>query len=200
MTLSTTPSVVKGILTSGLIAATLYLLSACTTVVHKVTSEPVQPNPAETSIGTDVDDWQMDTLVGVNIKKAHPELERAHINVHTYNKVVLLTGEVPSNELRTLAGDTARKFRGVRQVYNELSVQGASSILARTNDNWLGTKVKTKLLANKEIKGRQVKVVAENSIIYLMGIVTRTDSDRIANIASQTAGIRKVVKVFEYLD
>lgn len=184
----------------ALVTATLYLLGGCTTVVHKVTKEPIQPNPAETSIGTDIDDWQMDTLVGVNIKKAHPELERAHINVHTYNKVVLLTGEVPSNDLRTLAGDTTRKFRGVRQVYNELSVQGASSMLARTNDNWLATKVKTKLLANNEIKGREVKVVAENSIIYLMGIVTRADSDRIANVASQTVGIRKVVKVFEYLD
>lgn len=189
------------ILTTGIVAIFIALtLGACTTAVHKVTKEPFQPDPAETSIGTDLDDWQMDTLIGVNIKKAHPGLEHAHINIHTYNKVVLLTGEVPSAELRTIAGDTARNFRGVRQAYNELTIQGSSSLLARTNDTWLTTKVKSKLLAYKDIKGRQVKVVTENGIVYLMGIVTRADSDRIASTASQTAGVRKVVKVFEYLD
>ena len=102
--------------------------------------------------------------------------------------------------MRTLAGNTARNFRGIRQTYNELTIQGASSLLARTNDTWLSTKLKTKLLANKEIKSRQIKVVTENGIVYLMGIVSRADSDHIAAIASQTTGIRKVVKVFEYLD
>lgn len=188
------------ITTGVLITLITLMLGACTTAVHKITKEPFQPNPAETSVGTDLDDLQMDTLIGVNIKKAHSGLENVHLNVHTYNKVVLLTGEVPNAELRKLAGDTARNFRGVRLVYNELTIQGASSLLARTNDTWLTTKVKSKLLAYKDIKGRQVKVATENSVVYLMGIVTRADSDRIANVVSQTAGVRKVVKVFEYLD
>jgi len=191
----------KNLIVSRLVALfAIIALGACTSIVNKVSNEPFQPDPAQTSVGTDLDDWQMDTLVGVNIKKAHPQLDTAHINVHTYNKVVLLTGEVPSAELRTLAGDTARNYRGVRQVYNELIVQGASAMLARTNDTWLSTKIKSKLLAHKQIKSTQVKVVTENSIVYLLGIVTRADSDIIANIASHTGGVRKVVKVFEYMD
>lgn len=184
----------------SLILAASVILSGCTSVIHAVTNEPIRPDPSETSIGTDLDDWQMDTLIGVNIKKAAPQLERSHINVHTYNKVVLLTGEVPSSDMRSLAGDTARNFRGVRQVYNELQIQGATSLLSRTNDGWLSTKVKSKLLANRDIKSGRVKVVTENGVVYLMGLVNRREADNITAIASNTRGARKIVRVFEYTD
>lgn len=184
----------------SLILATSVTLGGCTSAIHAVKKEPFQPDPTETSLGTDLDDWQMDTVISVNIKKAAPELERSHINVHSYNKVVLLTGEVPSSELRTLAGDTARNYRGARQVHNEIQIQGATSMLARTNDAWLSTKVKSKLLAYRDIKGSRVKVITENGVVYLMGLVTRGEADRITNVASNTGGARKVVRVFEYID
>lgn len=175
-------------------------LNACTSLINAVTSDPIQPDPSETSIGTDIDDWQMSTMVGVNIKKASSQLASSHINVSTYNKVVLLTGEVATNELRTLAGTTARNYKGVRQVYNELKLQGSSSLLARTNDSWLTTKVKTKLLANNEIAGSQIEVVTESGIVYLMGVVSRSTANKASTVASNTGGVIKVVRVFEYLD
>ena len=175
-------------------------LNACTSLINAVTSDPIQPDPSETSIGTDIDDWQMSTMIGVNIKKASPQLASSHINVSTYNKVVLLTGEVASGEQRTLAGTTARNYRGVRQVYNELKLQGSSSLLARTNDGWLTTKVKTKLLANNEIASSQIEVVTESGTVYLMGVVSRSAADRATTVASNTGGVIKVVRVFEYLD
>ena len=124
----------------------------------------------------------------------------AHINVNTYNKVVLLTGEVASREQRALAGSTARNYQGVRQVYNELKLQGSSSLLARTNDSWLTTKLKTKLLANTDIVSGQIEVVTEGGIVYLMGIVTHATADRAAAVASHTGGVVKVVRVFEYIN
>ena len=175
-------------------------LNGCTSLINAVTSDPIQPDPSETSIGTDIDDWQMSTMIGVNIKKASPQLASSHINVSTYNKVVLLTGEVASGEQRTLAGTTARNYRGVRQVYNELKLQGSSSLLARTNDGWLTTKVKTKLLANNEIASSQIEVVTESGTVYLMGVVSRSAADRATTVASNTGGVIKVVRVFEYLD
>ena len=175
-------------------------LNACTSLINAVTSEPIQPDPSETSIGTDIDDWQMGTTIGVNIKKASLQLTDSHINVSTYNKVVLLTGEVATSELRTLAGNTARNYKGVRQVYNELKLQGSSSLLARTNDSWLTTKVKSKLLANKEIVSGEIEVVTESGIVYLMGIVSRDTADRAAAVASHTVGVVKVVRVFEYIN
>lgn len=176
------------------------VLSGCTSAINAVTSQPIHPRPSTTSIGTDVDDWQMDTLIGVNIKKASPQLASSHINVTAYNKVVLLTGEVGSNELRALAGDTARNYRGVRQVYNELKIQGSSSQLSRANDSWLTTKIKSKLLAYKDINAVDVKVVTEGGVIYLMGLITRAQADKITNVASNTRGAIKVVRVFEYID
>lgn len=175
-------------------------LAGCTNIIHATTDEPIQPDPTDTSLGTDIDDWQLETLIGVNIKKAHPNLESAHINIHAYNGVILLTGEVPSTDVRTLAGDAARNFRGVRQVHNELQVRGSTSLISRSNDTWLSTKVKTKLIANKAVKSSTVKVITENSVIYLMGLVTHATADKAAQIASTTGGAERVVKVFEYID
>lgn len=168
--------------------------------MNAVKDEPIQPDPYDTSMGTDIDDFQIATAVGVNIKKAHPLLESSHINVYCYNGVVLLTGEVPSAEVRTLAGDTARNFRGVRQTYNELQIQGATSFLSRSNDSWLTTKVKSKLLAAEDIDSSKIKVVTENGVVYLMGIVPKALADKATKIASTTKGVRKVVRVFEYPD
>ncbi len=184
----------------GFILAAAIIAAGCTTAIHVVTSKPIKPDPSETSVGTDLDDWQMATLIGVNIKKASPLLEKSHVNVHTYNRIVLLTGEVPSDAMRKLAGDTARNFLGVRLLHNELQVQGATTLLARTNDSWLSTKVKTKLLANRNIKSRHVNVITENGAIYLMGRVTRAQADTITAVASNTRGARKIVRVFEYID
>lgn len=175
-------------------------LAGCTNIIHATTDEPIQPDPTDTSLGTDIDDWQLETLIGVNIKKAHPNLESAHINIHAYNGVILLTGEVPSTDVRTLAGDAARNFRGVRQVHNELQVRGSTSLISRSNDTWLSTKVKTKLIANKGVKSSTVKVITENSVIYLMGLVTHATADKAAQITSTTGGAERVVKVFEYID
>ncbi len=176
------------------------LLAGCTNIIHSIKDDPFQPDPSETTIGTDIDDSWLETMIGVNIKKAHPLLESAHINITAYNRVILLTGEVPNNDLRSLAGQTARDFRGVRQVHNELVAQGVSSFISRTNDTWITTKVKSKLIANDQIDGGNIKVVTEDGVIYLMGIVTRTSADRAAEIASTTRGARRVVKAFEYLD
>ena len=184
----------------ALLLSAVLSLNACTNLLNAVTREPFTPDPSETTIGTDIDDWQMDTIIGVNLKKASPQLASAHINVNTYNKVVLLTGEVANREQRALAGSTARNYQGVRQVYNELKLQGSSSLLARTNDSWLTTKLKTKLLANTDIVSGQIEVVTEGGIVYLMGIVTHATADRAAAVASHTGGVVKVVRVFEYIN
>ncbi|MDP1520050.1 BON domain-containing protein [Porticoccus litoralis] len=175
-------------------------LTGCTNIIHATTDEPIKPDPTNTSLGTDIDDWQLETLIGVNIKKASSQLEHAHVNINAYNGVILLTGEVASNDLRTLAGNTARDFRGVRQVHNELQVTGTSSLVSRSNDVWLSTKVRSKLIAEKNIKSTRIKVVTESGVIYLMGLVTRSTGDQAALVASTTRGAKRVVKVFEYID
>lgn len=176
------------------------LLSACTEIISAVREDPIQPDPSKTSLGTDLDDFQMETAIGVNIKKASPQLDAAHINVNAYNGVILLTGEVANTALRTLAGDTARAYRGVRLVHNELAIQGKSSFLSRTNDTWLKTKLRTKLIADDQVRSPTIKIVVESGNVYLMGILRRGQADQAAKIASNTSGVKRVVKLFEYLD
>lgn len=178
----------------------LIFLNSCTDIVSSMRSEPIQPDPSETSIGTDLDDFQMGVAVGVNIDKASQELKQSHVNVKAYNGVVLLTGEVPSQDARILAGNVANQYRGVRLVHNELQVQGKSSFLSRTNDNWLLTKLKTKYLASEDVRSGAIDIVVEQGAVYLMGITSRQEADRAAEIASNTGGVRRVVKLFEYLD
>jgi len=176
------------------------LLSGCAALLEATTEDPIQLHPGKRTLGAMIDDEQLETIAQVNISKASPELDFAHINVVAYNGVLLLTGQVNSGELRNLAGSTVNKIPKVRQVFNEIQVQGQTSLLARTNDSWLTTKVKTILLANKDINSGRIKIVTENGVVYLMGLLSRIESDRVAQLISTTGGVQKVVKAVEYID
>ncbi len=175
-------------------------LNGCTSIVSATTSEPIELNPGKRTLGARVDDNQIETIAKVNINKAHTGLKDSPVKVDSYNAVVLLTGQVPSTELRDLAGRTVAKIHSVRQVHNELQVQQPLPMLRRTKDSWLGTKVKTKLLANRDVEGRRIRVITEDGAVYLMGLVSRAEADRVTEIVRHTRGANKVVRVFEYID
>lgn len=178
----------------------LLLSSGCTTLVDATTSKPIELNPGERSLGVRIDDGKLETIASVNINKAHERLDEAPIAVHSYNAVVLLVGQVPNKELRSLAGDTVGKIHSVRQVHNELEVEAPISFLTRSKDTWISTKVKTKLLASRDVEGGRVKVVTENGSVFLMGLVSRAEGNKITEIVRHTGGVKKVVRVFEYID
>lgn len=184
----------------ALLSALLMSLNGCSTVVGATTSEPIELNPGKRTLGIKIDDSQIETIASVNLDKTHAKLKEAPIEVHSYNAVVLLVGQVPNKDMRELAGKTVSKINNVRQVHNELEIQPPISLLERTNDTWIGTKVKTKLLASRDVEGSRVDVITENGIVYLMGLVSRTEADRITDIVRHTGGVRKVVRVFEYID
>lgn len=172
----------------------------CTTIMDASTSTPIQPDPSERTFGTYIDDERLETIAEVNLRKAGPVLKNAHINVNAYNRVLLLTGEVSSAEARTLATETLKRIPKVRQVFNELQIQGNSSLLDRTNDTWLTSKVKTKLIAQKDVDSSKVKVVTEDGVVFLMGIVSQAYANKVANLVSQVGGVQKVVRTFEYVN
>ncbi len=141
----------------------------------------------------------MRTFIGVNLKKADPQLDKAHINVSIFNGLVLLTGEVSSTTLKSLAGDVAREYTRVRQVYNELQVRGKTSIISRTNDSIISGKIKTKLAFNSAVNYSDLTVVTEDSVVYLLGTVSEAAGDLAAETARNTSGVRQVVKCLEYV-
>lgn len=175
-------------------------LSSCVTIIDATTDGPIKPDPNERSFGGYIDDKNIKTIVSVNIKKASAALDEAHINVHVYNAVVLLTGEVQSQAQRDLAGRTARDVHRVRQVYNELQVQPKSGFMDRTVDNIMQTKIKAKLMLNKDIDSGKVKVIVENDTAYLMGLLTRIQTEKITDVVRKQPGIKKVVRAIEYIE
>ncbi len=128
-----------------------------------------------------------------------PDLsEHAHISIATFNHIILLAGQAPTEELRQRAFDLVNSVPNVKRIYNEVTVEPPTSTMIRTNDSWITTKVKSAMLAEKGLRSSQIKVVTENSVVYLMGIVTRKQSDLAAQAASRVSGVKKVVKIFEY--
>lgn len=122
-----------------------------------------------------------------------------HIGVTTYHQQVLLTGQVPNFWQRIRAEYVVKKIPDVKHVYNFLSVANPSSSLTRLSDAWLTTKVQAKLIASDQLDVTQIKVVSENGVVYLMGVLPPSDAEEAAHLASETDGVEKVVKIFMYV-
>ena len=135
------------------------------------------------------------------VKKMETNLgEYAHVNVTSYNRNVLLTGEVPDDATKAKAEALLKEIENVRAITNEIVVGPKSSLSSRSNDTYITSKVKTKFVTENQFPANYVKVVTENSVVYLMGIVNKTEADAAVEIARNTDGVTKVVKVFEYLN
>ena len=176
------------------------LTTGCAEVLHVTTNQPIQMKANERTLGAKFNDREIETIARVNIKKADPRLKHAHINVDSFNGLVLLTGQVPSQELSNLVADTVYKLNPVREVHNEMVIAEATDFAARSVDTWISAKIKTQLIADSATKSNRIHFLTEMKTVYLMGIVTRAEADRVSNIVSHTADVEKVVKVFEYID
>ncbi|EKD55354.1 MAG: hypothetical protein ACD_60C00014G0028 [uncultured bacterium] len=124
--------------------------------------------------------------------------ENNHIEVTCFNRVVLLTGETTTAAERQQAEDIAKGVPDVVKVYNEITIKGPTSSLTRASDSWITAKIKTQMLATKDLQSGTIKVVTENGSVYLMGIVSREQADMAVEIARQVAGVQRVVKIFQY--
>jgi len=126
--------------------------------------------------------------------------DKVHINVTSYNRLVLLTGEAPTADIKSEIEKLIMGVDNVRKIYNEIAVANNTSLASRSNDTLLTSKVKTRFLTERKFQINHVKIVTENAIVYLVGMVTRQEGDDAARIASETSGVSKVVKVFEYIN
>jgi len=160
---------------------------------------PIEEDISERTFAQQLEDESIETKAKVNINAASTGFEEAHLSIVSFNGFVLLAGQVPSEDLKTLATDVVRKIDGVRRIYNELEIGPETSAGTRTNDTWITTQVKTKLLASSDTPGSRVKVVTENSVVYLMGLLTAEEADRVALEAAEVNSAERVVKLFEII-
>ena len=125
--------------------------------------------------------------------------ERAHVNITSYNRQVLLTGEVPSEQDKQAAEQLVSKVENVRGVINDLGVTGASSLTQRSSDALVTGKVKASLVDDKLLQANAFKVVTERGTVYLMGLVTPQEAERATNLARGISGVQRVVRAFEMI-
>jgi len=186
----------------SLLAIALCLsVSGCSSVLTATRDKPIDDDRGTRTIGSKIDDSLIETKAAVNIAKANPDLDQnSHIVVASYNGVVLLAGQTPRADLKNLAEQSAAAVQRVKRVHNELQVLPPSSALARSNDSWLTTKIKTQMLADSVIPGSRIKVITENGIVYLLGLVTHQEANLATNKVQSVSGVQKIVKLFEYID
>jgi len=185
-----------------LLPAIVLLTTSCTTILVETTGDQgMSEDPTERTTGALVEDQSIETRVIVNMKSQEPEFRKANFNAISHNGVVLLVGQVASNELKNKASEIASQASSkIKRIHNELEVAGKTGLLARSNDTWIATKVRTQLLANRDVPSGQIRVIAENGAVYLMGIIDQAGGDNAARLARNISGVTKVVKVFEYLN
>ena len=124
----------------------------------------------------------------------------AHVNVHSFNRLVLLTGEVANDEVRKGVEEQASGSENVRSVVNETVVGPASSLSNRASDTLLADRIRARYLGDGHFAANIVATIVERHEVFLMGLVTPQEADAITQLASTTSGVERVVKVFEYVD
>ena len=177
----------------------LGMISGCGSIMSSAGAGPIEEDPGERTFGQQMTDESIETKAKVNINAADEGYDAAHLSVVSFNGFVLLVGQVPSEELKTLATDVVRRIEDVRRIYNELEVGEATGAGTRANDTWITTQVKSKLLASSDTPGRRVKVVTENSVVYLMGLLTEAEAERVSLEAAEVGGAERVVQLFELI-
>lgn len=179
------------------------LLSGCATVaigaVAGVATTASITHDRRTA-GTFIEDEAIE-LKAIKQLFADKEISNSsHINITSYNMVVLITGETPNEDIRKRVANIVRNITKVTHVYNELTIAAPSSWISRSSDSLITSKVKTRLLTLKDFYGMRVKVVSEKGVVYLMGLLTSAEADIATGEAQITGGVQKVVKLFQYID
>lgn len=126
--------------------------------------------------------------------------DSVHVNVTSYNRNVLISGEVPDAQTKAQVERIIANIQNVGRIHNELTVAGLSSLTSRSNDTLITSNVKLRFVGDKRFSTTSIKVVTENGTVYLMGIVNRAEAQAAASVASGSSGVSRVVELFEYVE
>jgi osmotically-inducible protein OsmY len=174
-----------------LLAAVLASLNACVPVITK--------GDDRRTTGIYIEDGSIEDVANQRVKEKFKDT--VHVNITSYNRMVLVTGEVPNEAAKADITRIVGGVQNVKDIVNELSIGPLASLSSRSGDAMVTGDVKARFMQNKERgKSDHVKVITENGTVYLLGLVTRAEAEFATEVASTTRGVQKVVRVFEYLD
>ncbi|WP_231916657.1 division/outer membrane stress-associated lipid-binding lipoprotein [Rheinheimera sp. SA_1] len=173
------------------------LLQACAAAVVAGGASAVTSASDRRTLGSQIDDSSI-VVKAERALEANKTLdEQAHINVNSYNGILLLTGQAPSQEMLDTASQLVQGIQGVKDVQNQIRVGNPISFTTRSRDSWITTRVKSLLVADKEISALNIKVITESGEVFLMGLVSSTEADKAVEIARHVNGVSRVIKAFE---
>ncbi len=179
------------------VATLVAALAGCVAAVVGGAGSAVLLGEDRRTVGTVAEDQ------GIELKASSRIGDRfkgAHINITSYSRMVLLTGEAADAAAKSEIGKIAQAVENVRGVFNEITVGGNRALSSRGNDSFITGKVKARFVDHQKFNAVHVKVVTESSVVYLLGMVKRKEADDATEIARTTSGTQKVVRLFEYLD
>lgn len=154
----------------------------------------------ERSIKTQLDDTNADFSIDSALRSNEEISDRCNITGVSMNGNVLLIGQAPSSRLRDLAISIVQGLKLGGKIHNQIRIGNPISFTTRSNDSWITTKVKGRMLNDAKLDMSRIKVVTENGEVYLLGVISREQADLAVDVARNTSGVRRVIKVFEYTD
>ncbi|MFT5161488.1 MAG: osmotically-inducible protein OsmY [Alteromonadaceae bacterium] len=184
-----------------LIATALILsqLQGCTALVIASAASAASAANDRRTIGAQIDDSTIEVKAGLALSKSKGLSDNTHISLVSVNGNLLVVGQAPTEFLRDEAIKALNQVEGVKRVHNQIKISSVTSILTQTTDSWITSKIKLKLLTEEEVKSNNIKVVTENAEVFLMGLVSSKEGDKVAEVVSQISGVAKVIKMFEVL-
>jgi osmotically-inducible protein OsmY len=180
----------------ALLLPVIVMLAGCPAIIVGGGAAAITAMEDRRTSGTMIDDEAIEKQARRLLRERYGE--NTHVNVTSFNRSVLLTGEVPDQARRAEVQKLVEGIGNVKSVTNDLQVGPPSSLGARANDGLITTRVKARLLDSDKVNPVHVKVVTEAGVVYLMGLVTEQEADAAVDIARTTGSVIKVVKVFEY--
>jgi len=184
---------------SLIVLGTVVLLQGCAAAVVAGTASAVTAANDRRTIGSQIDDNNIEIKASIALSEVERIEKFANVDAVSVNGIVLLVGQVPNEEMKNEAQRTIESVAGIRKIHNQIRIGSNIGITTQTHDSWLTSKVKAQLLTAKDISSNNIKVVTENAEVFLMGLVSDSESTQAVNIARNVSGVERVIKVFEYL-
>lgn len=146
-----------------------------------------------------IDDQSIEFVAHNELNKQKALSKNTNLHVISMNGTVLIIGQAPNSYLRDLAIKTIQDVPDIVTIYNQVRIGSTTAITTQSNDIWLTSKVKSALLANGDVNAKDIKVVTENSEVFLLGLVTKQEADIVVEITRNINGVSRVFKAFEYI-
>ena len=177
---------------------TLPLLSGCVAAIATTAVVGTDMATDRRTTGSYIEDQAIELKASKAMAKNETLQKSSNVSVTSFNRVVLLAGQAPNEQLRSTAAEIVRKIDNVRKIHNEIRISAPTSLLSTTSDSWITTKAKSLMLAEKNFSSGHIKIVTENGELFLMGLVSRAEADKAIAIVRNIDGVTRVVQAFEY--